>query len=253
MDRLIQAIVNYSKIEVISYDISEATATSFVTSIEGRITGAGPVYGSILAMPVDAIGPAGKFATLAVSDTKMTPSGATISIINQKIEITDMTAFLAFVKAIMQDDTCGLSLFAKSATIKALMIRKTIEFSKPAEVVGWKGLNAGLVSFKPGKVVVKIDSSSQTSIDLGVANLEMQDKDGRALARLTGQLKVEKGETFHELDISFVPGVESGVKAGDVVRLVGVSGVPQTWLQDAIKFFGVDVVVTKECIEAANF
>lgn len=39
---------------------------SFVTSIEARVTGAGPAYGTILAMPVDAIGPTGKFAILAV-------------------------------------------------------------------------------------------------------------------------------------------------------------------------------------------
>lgn len=41
---------------------------SFVTSIEARVTGAGPAYGTILAMPVDAIGPTGKFAILAVED-----------------------------------------------------------------------------------------------------------------------------------------------------------------------------------------
>lgn len=225
---------------------------SFVTSIEARITGTGPVYGSILAMPVDAIGPAGNFATLAVGETKITPSGATISIVNQKIEITDMTAFLAFIKAIMEEDKCELSLFAKSATIKALMMKRTIEFSKPAEVIGWKGLKAEFVNFKPGKVVVKIDSSSQTSIDLGVADFQIHDKGGRVLAKLKGQLKVEKGETFHELDISPIPGLEVKKEAGDVLRLVGVSGVPQTWLKDANNFFSIDVVFNKEWIDAVN-
>lgn len=92
-----------------------------------------------------------------------------------------MSAFPAFIKAIIQEDKCEFSLFAKSATFKAFMIRRTIEFSKLAEVIGWKGLKAELVSFKPGKVVVKIDSLSQTSIDLGVSDFEIQVEAGSVL------------------------------------------------------------------------
>ncbi|QDS76797.1 hypothetical protein FKW77_002356 [Venturia effusa] len=253
MDRIIQAIVNQSKIEVLSYDISEATATSFVTSIEARITGAGPVYGTILAMPVDVTGPAGNFAILAVGDIKITPSGATISIVNQKIEVTDMTAFLAFIKAILQEEKCELSLFAKSATIKALMMRRTIEFSKPAEMIGWKGLKAEFVDIKPGTVVVKIDSPSQTSIDFGLADFELRDRSGLVLAKLTGLLKVEKGETTHELDMSLIARPDNKGENEDVLRLVGVSIASQTWLKKVITNFSVDIAIGKEWIDAAVF
>lgn len=226
--------------------------STFVTSIEGRLTGAGPIYGTILATTIDSIGPAGRFATFSVDDTKITPSGATIRIVDQTIDVIDMGAFLAFVKAVLQGERCGIRLFARAATMKAFLVRKTIGFSKVAEVGGWKGVKGWFVGFKGGKVVIKIDSLSQTGIDFGVAGFEVRDEDGRVLAELRGQLKVEKGETFHEFDVRFVPGGGSGVKVGDVLRLVGVSGVPQTWLDDAIKFFGVDVVVNQEWIEAAN-
>jgi hypothetical protein len=203
-------------------------------------------------MPVDAIGPAGNFAVLSVGDTRITPSGATISIVDQKIEVTDMTAFLAFLKVVMQDEKCELSLFAKAATIKALMIRRTIEFSKPAEVIGWKSLKAKFVNFKPDKIVLKIESPSQTSIDFGDAVFEIQDRKGLVLAKLTGELKVEKGENFHELDLVMAPGLESKGEVGDVLRLVGIDVVETSWLKEAIKFFDIDLVVSKEWVDAVK-
>ncbi|TLD31836.1 hypothetical protein E2P81_ATG07326 [Venturia nashicola] len=123
MDRLIQAIVDHSKIELFRGLNRKAHQRR---------------WSSLWPHPrhaCRAIGPAGSFAPLAVDETKITPSGATISIVNQKIEITDMTAFLAFIRTMMQEDKGELFLLAKSATIKGLLMRKSIEFSKPAEVL----------------------------------------------------------------------------------------------------------------------
>jgi len=101
-----------------------------------------------------------------------------------------------------------IDAFAKAATIKALMIRRTIKFSKPAELVEWKNPKADFVSFKDGKVVVKITSPSQTSIDFGEAVFEVRDKEGLVLARLTGGFKVEKEESFHEFEMAMTPELE---------------------------------------------
>lgn len=68
-------------------------------SMESKVGNTGPMGVTMSPMTVDLCGDAGCFGKLNLPEIKTKASGTTISVTDQKIEIVDMDAFIAFNKA----------------------------------------------------------------------------------------------------------------------------------------------------------
>jgi hypothetical protein len=68
-------------------------------SMESKIANTGPIGATITPMTLDMCGTAGCFGRLNLPEIKTSSSGTTVTVTDQKIEIVDMDAFIAFNKS----------------------------------------------------------------------------------------------------------------------------------------------------------
>jgi len=248
MDAIVQAILNLSKLEVSLIKIRDATPTSFVMSIESRVTHTGPISATQASMTVDMIGPKGVFGRLNLPEVKTKSSGTDVKIDDQLIQIVDQEAYQAFVKSIQLDEKLTLRLDNGQGTIKALGMKSKIVYKKNVELLGMNGPKAEILkTFKTAdgfKNTLKIFNPSPLEIDIGDSSFEFIDEAGNIIAEEHGGLDIPRGDSYHE-----VVGAVTGKAPSGAVRLVGKDVTKDSWLKTTIKYFDTPITLTSEMTE----
>jgi len=250
MDSIVQAILNLSKLEVSLIRITQATATTFIMSIESKTTNTGPLPATLSPMTVDLVGPKGVFGKLSLPEVKTTSKGADINIGDQLITIIDMNAYTAFIKSLQLDEKVTLHLDNGQGTIKALMgMKSKIVYKKAVNMNGMDGPQTQIVSTQKladgsFKNTVKIINPSPVEIDLGKVTFGFKNAAGELLGTQTGNVFIKRGETIYEA-------VGTVSKKGNVsrVNLVGLETENDSWIKTSLSFFNTTVKLTPELTE----
>lgn len=225
-------------------------SSSFLFSVEAQVYRTGPVYATISAMELDLAGPKGIYGKLMLPEMKITPTETKINVKDQRIQITNMEAFFALQRELVQGEMTTLSLENGSGTVKVMRMIFPIKFSKKCEIKGMNGPKTEFAGFDGEKVLAKIYNPSPLEMDLGNAVFECRNAQGRALAQQRGRINIRRGESQHEVSMDIVAG-EDMEDAGDVSKLwmVGIDvdgGDAKSWMKEGIKHYNVQLGLTAD-------
>ncbi|TVY23960.1 hypothetical protein LHYA1_G008049, partial [Lachnellula hyalina] len=200
MNAITQAIVNNSTLEITSIKITDATKTSFLMSLVCQVANTGPIGATMTPMTLSMSGNAGCFGTLNLPEIKTSSAGTTITVAEQRIEIVDMDAFVAFNKSIMNDSSLTLHLTNGSSTIKALFLSAKITYAKDVHLTGMSGPLTTMLSttISPAGTftnTMQVQNPSPLEIDLGTLKQELRNAKGERIAVQRGKLYLGRGET----------------------------------------------------------
>lgn len=197
------------------------------------------------AMTVELAGPAGTFGNLDLPVVKTSSSGADVMITDQLINITDIAAFKAFVKSLMNDENLVMRLLNGKGTIKSLGMTSKIHYQKDVHLKGMKG---------PETVVVKTETEgsgfkntmltinpSVFEIDMGVVKYEIRNENGAKVAEQKGKTYITRGEST-----SIMTGTVTGEEVKGQARLVGVGVEEDSWHNETIKDLDTSVKLSDE-------
>ncbi|KAF2671978.1 hypothetical protein BT63DRAFT_422491 [Microthyrium microscopicum] len=197
-------------------------------------------------MTVDLVGPKGAFGKLNLPEVKTTSKGADVIIKDQKIQITDMEAFLAFNKSLQLDEKLTMHLDNGQGTIKALGMKSKIVYKKPVAMKGMDGPQTEIVKTEvlgdgQFKNTMKIINPSPVEIDLGNVVFAFKNQAGEVLATQIGNVYIKKGETIYEATGEVKQKSELGR-----VSIVGLSEAKGTWVSKTLEFFNTPLSLTPE-------
>lgn len=216
-------------------------------SIESRVGRTGPVPATQSAMTVDMIGPAGVFARLDLPVIKTSPFGTDVIIKDQRIQITDMTAFKAFVKSLMQDEELTMRLDNGHGTVAALGMTASIVYRKDIHLKGMKGPQTVMqkteidgAGFKNTMLAI---NPSPLEIDLGTAKYEIRNEAGVKIAEQTGKTYTTRGKSTYT-----VTGTVTGGAAKGKAKLIGLGVEEDNWINDTIKFLDADLTLSDKFV-----
>jgi len=249
MDAIVQAILNRSKLEVTLIKITDATADTFVISVESKTTETGPLGATLSPMTVDMIGPGGAFGKLDLPEVKTSSKGALVNVTNQTVKILDLQAYNAYTKALQLDEKFTMSLDNGAGTIKALGMKSKIVYKKGVTFLGMDGPQSSILKTEilgdgQFKNTMKIVNPSPVEIDLGSAVFEIKNAAGEVLAEQTANVFIVRGETIYQ--------ATGTVKQKGNVDRVSLVGVPAskagTCLEETLRNFNVPITLTPELI-----
>ncbi|KAK1997627.1 hypothetical protein LX36DRAFT_62734 [Colletotrichum falcatum] len=246
MEAITQAILNRSKLEVETIQISNPTADSFVMTIVSRVTGTGPMGATMMPMTVDMMFNGGCFGKLDLPEVKTKSGGTEVIVRDQVIQIIDRNAFMAFVKAIMCDQELVLRLDNGDCTIKALGLSAKVKYAKDVPIVGMGGPKVAQVNSQERgggfANTMKVYNPSPLEIDHGVSMFEIRNESGEVVAELKGDLKIVKGD----FETTFQGSINKGTKTSDKAKLVGTGVQESNWCNETIKFIDVPFSVSPQ-------
>jgi hypothetical protein len=252
MDAIVQAILNFSKLEVQHIRITNPKQNEFNMFITVKVTGTGPVGSTMSPMLVDMIGAKGTFGKLQLPEVKTKATGVVIDVPDQKIEILDMDAFLAFVESIQLDKSVTMMLDNGKGTIKALGLTSNITYKKKVDFLGMNGPKTEVIKTEDlgdGKFknTMKMQNPSPVEIELGTPTFVFKDAAGNVLAEQSGKIHIPRGEYEYEST--------GTVKTkGDTskVMLVGVTTDQDAWTKKSIQFFDLPITLTQGLVTLAQ-
>ena len=218
-------------------------------SLTSRVTKTGPVGATLTPMTVDMIGPAGCFGRLDLPEIKTSSKGATVQIDDQKITITDLDAFLAFVRAIQCNDQVALDLDNGVGKIKSWGLSGSIVYKKRVDIAGMRGPATEIVKTEilPDggfSNTLRTRNPSPLEIDLGVATFDIVNGEGEVLGWHKGRLHLPRGESTYTM-------IGKATRKGDVsdIKLVGKDVEADAWSKKSIAFYDLPVTLTPQLTE----
>ncbi|KUJ10709.1 uncharacterized protein LY89DRAFT_655491 [Mollisia scopiformis] len=247
MEAITQAIVNYSTLDVSYIKITNATKDTFLMSIQSRVNKTGPIGATMSEMTVEMAGPAGTFGHLDLPVVKTSSSGADVTITDQLIKITDMAAFRAFVKSLMNDEKLTMKLKNGNGTIKSLGMTSKIFYQKDVHLKGMNGPKTVMVKtevegsgFKNEMLTI---NPSAFEIDMGVVKYEIRNAENVKIAEQKGKTHITRGEST-----SIMTGTMTGEKLEGDARLVGVGVEEESWHDETIRDLNTSVKLSEEFV-----
>ncbi|KAK6826123.1 hypothetical protein PG987_013617 [Apiospora arundinis] len=234
-DKIIKAILHYSRLDVSLVRISNVTEDTFHISVDARAANTGPVPASISAMKLDLHNAKGDcFGQIFLPPLNTSMNGARVLVNNQLVKITDKAALLSFVDNVMVGTAAVLDLRNGRCDVKAL---------------GMKGMDGPRVTVdqvtstvKNGsevQVVLRIANPSPIEISFGICSFEIQTSgDQKVFAELKGRLDTRKG--VFEAKLSGTIDKSVLIEPGKA-RLVGKRCAGAGWCDDAVKAIDVEL------------
>jgi hypothetical protein len=197
------------------------------------------------AMEVDMAGPGGAFGKLRLPEVITHSSGTTVTVTDQEIKITNMEAFKAFVKSLMQDETLILRLENGHATIKAFLLRSNIIYAKDVHLKGMNGPKTLMVKTEgDGKAftnTMKATNPSPVEIDIGTMKMDVVNGKGEKIAEQKGKLYLMRGETEYTMS-----GTVTGIAADGEARAIGLGVEEDNWNNQTITSLNTPITLTDE-------
>lgn len=217
--------------------------SSFVMSVEGRVTGTGPVPATMAPMEVDLIFRAACFGKFKLPQVKTRSGGSEIKIYDQTIQVLDMAAFRGFVKSIINDDSLVLTLDNGQCSITAFGVTGRCTYRKDIGLKGMDGPATRIVDVKDGVATFIVTNPSAMEIDHGISMFDIQTLDGGTIAQLKGPLAITRGECEVSMALSRA---STGPSPGSDVTMVGMGGENEAWTSETIKFFRTTLALAEK-------
>ncbi|KAH8888187.1 hypothetical protein GQ53DRAFT_691754 [Thozetella sp. PMI_491] len=241
MNSVVQYILNQSKLEVTLIRITNATADGYKMTINSRVTGTGPVGATMKPMVVDMCFQGACFGKLELPEVQTSASGADINIYDQDIKVTDMVAFRAFVKSLMNDEDLVLTLDNGACSIRTFGLTANCTYKKEVFLKGMNGPKTELQATDATTNTVIIHNPSPLEIEHGVSMFEIHDSAGAVLAELKGQMEIKRGDFVLTMHIT-----RQGGKPGDIkATLVGMGTENPAWTNDTLKYIKTPLQLTE--------
>ncbi|KAK6844194.1 hypothetical protein PG990_002567 [Apiospora arundinis] len=247
-DKIIKAILHYSRLDVSLVRISNVTEDTFHISVDARAANTGPVPASISAMKLDLHNAKGDcFGQIFLPPLNTSMNGARVLVNNQLVKITDKAALLSFVDNVMVGTAAVLDLRNGRCDVKALGVGpRSIVYSKTMQMKGMDGprvtVDQVTSTVKNGsevQVVLRIANPSPIEISFGICSFEIQTSgDQKVFAELKGRLDTRKG--VFEAKLSGTIDKSVLIEPGKA-RLVGKRCAGAGWCDDAVKAIDVEL------------
>ncbi|KAL6400541.1 hypothetical protein AUP68_16254 [Ilyonectria robusta] len=233
MSSVLQCLVKPSKLEVSRISIAYVSDGAFILTIESRVTGTGPINSTISPMVLDLTFNGFAFGKLPLPEVRTGFWGTKIVVQEQRIAITDMAIYRAFVRSIMVDDDTNFQLENGSCTIRALGLTAHCDYNLDIAIQAMKGPRVTLRELSRSgddgiAVTFRMHNPSPVELDHGVCTFELRNDKGQRMAELRGELKIARGQ----FDLCLHGTTRTGVAPSNKVRLVGVGVDGSSWCND---------------------
>ena len=222
-------------------------SSSFLMTIESRVTNTGPFGATQSSMTVDMVGPTGIFGRLVLPEVKTKSGGTDVLIPDQEIKIVSMDNYKAFVKSLMQDEELVMKLENGKGTIKAMMMTANIVYHKDVKMKGMNGPKTVMVKTeKEGdefKNTMLTINPSPLEIDMGTVHYDIRNEDGVKIADQSGKTYITRGEST-----SIMVGKTTGEAPGLQAKLIGVTVDDDNWHKETIGYLDTTTTLTEEFV-----
>ncbi|KAI0831582.1 hypothetical protein F5Y06DRAFT_200800 [Hypoxylon sp. FL0890] len=261
--RVVNAILKFSKLEIDYIRISNVTDDSFLVSLEAHTSNTGPAKAMLSPMTIELHSVAGCFGKMTLPEIVAVPSGAPIVVKNQIVQITDKTALQFFVVPAIKRNIAKLSLKngQTSVSVPALGVApRSICYERDIRMQGMEGPQVAIksvtVTGQPSTslslssstnnlartniaVTLHVKNPSPIEISFGICEFEIQNSDKEVFAELKGHLDIR----CDHFNATFQGIVDKRVALQDgKARLVGRRCVGAGWCDETIK--GIDIPIS---------
>ena len=219
--------------------------SSFSLSLECRVTNTGPFTATMTAMSVDMVGPQGKFGRLELPEMTFTENGGHVRVENQRIHILDMNPFIAFTKALMQQEKTLLTIENGKPKMKVVGMKVDIDFRKTIEIAGLNGPRTEFVGADEDVVTMKMYNPSPLELDFGLCSFDFKDPDQvrTVLATITGDLFITRGESAYDFKVTAKTKPGGAIAA---MAMIGAEARADSWVRQIMQHFHVSLPLTRE-------
>jgi hypothetical protein len=166
----------------------------------------------------------------------------------QRVQITDMTAFRMLIFSIVVGETVCLQLGNGECDVRVMGIVAHCSCCIDVLVQGMMGPKAVIRHISRNGLSINIalqcHNPSPVSIDHGQSLFELRNDGGQVLADLEGPFDLGLGKFEVHLHGSLVEGVEVGRQ----IRLVAVGTQCKTWCNETIQYIDIRLDLTPEQI-----
>lgn len=196
-------------------------------------------------MELDLRGPGGVFGRLKLPVVNTKAAGTDVQVRDQLIKITNMEAFKAFVKALMQDESLVLRLENGDATIKAFMMKAKINYNKDMHLKGMNGPKIEMVKTEVDgntfKNTMKTINPSPVEMDVGTMRQEILNGKGEKIAEQSGPVILLRGESE-----AVMTGTVTGTASEGEARVVGLGVTEDNWNNITMPYINSPLAITNE-------
>lgn len=222
--------------------------STYTISIESRVTGTGPINSTVSAMDLELVFNGDCFGKLSLPEFKTNFWGATVSILDQKIDILDMAAHKAFVRSVIVDDETSFLLENGTCTIKAVGITAHCDYCLEVPLRGMMGPKFTLTRMnRIGETLTaefQAENPSPVEIDHGASTFEIRNDKNETVAEMKGNLKIKRGSFKFRLRGTAKQGVAPSGKS----RLVGIGVEDNSWCNETIQNIDVNFEIDSESL-----
>lgn len=211
-------------------------------SLEGRVTGTGPIPATMAPMDVDLIFKGTCFGKFQLPQVQTRFGGTQINVYDQTIKVLDMPAFHGFVNSIMSDEDAVLTLDNGHCSITSFGMRGKCTYRKDIALRGMRGPTTRIVDVADGMATIVVTNPSALEIDHGIVTFDVRTREGERIAQLKGPLVITRGEC--EINMAIVPGQQKPL-ALDTTTMVGMGCEKEAWTNETIQFFRSTLKLTE--------
>lgn len=206
-----QMVVDASKLDILSVDITACDETSFELSMESRISNTGPIPATIQSMTLSMFSNSSRceFADVRLPTITAQPGGVICKVVGQRVQILDYETFHVFNRNLVLQAELPITVRGFSTLTIAGLVSTTIQYNKTCIIKGFDGVNIkpletrkhsrSLVRGNPAEIEVdvSITSESRVSIDMGVVHVAISHEGGGGeitIANLEARVRLTPGD-----------------------------------------------------------
>lgn len=186
------------------------------------------------------------FGKLQLPEVRMSRGEAPVVVEEQRVQITDMTAFRMLIFSIVVGETVCLQLGNGECDIRVMGIVAHCSCCIDVLVQGMMGPKATIQHISRNghsiSMALECQNPGPVSIDHGQSLFELRNDAGLVLADLEGPFDLALGRFEVHLHGSLV----EGVTAGRQIRLVAVGTQYETWCNETIQYIDMRLELTPE-------
>lgn len=282
LDRVVnyiaQTLVDASKMDITSIQITECDETGFTINLTARIYDTGPLEATISGMALSMFSTkTGKeFAKITLPPIHAAPSGTVCEVTGQRVEILDFAAFDTFNRnLLLQGELPAYVRGSGKLTLSwPVQLSTSIKYDKVEMLPGLDGVHIvvlrtrkasrSLLKGKPTEIEVdvSITSKSPVSIHMGVIQTEILFESMR-VAKVEADVFLKPGEnhvtfTGYQDLASITANLGTGIKflkqdlvdkKGVVASVKGTKGKQCDWLDRVVKAMNSRIVMTSTMVD----
>jgi hypothetical protein len=199
-------------------------------------------------MEVDLLFNSSKFGRMRLPEIHTSAWGTTVLILEQKVAVSEMSTYRAYVRSIITDDETSFRLDNGDCQIRALGLSASCRYGMDVPMRGMGGLKAEVEGVakgeEEGEIVIKVRfrNRSPVQIDHGLTTFELRTVEGEAVARLSTPLQILRGTFTVDMKGKLTEGEK--LSESKKLRLSGTGTKEVSWCNQTIQYIDSMVELT---------